>query len=226
MSLQLELIKPITQEDVVKYDETKNGWLKIGDVAPNCFVEPLHEEYEIENIKMRRNPKLQKITPKRILEYSTGDKPLVLNFGSYSWGPFTILQSTAFESLYNSYNDRVDFLTIYIKEAHPTDGWKLFKYVDIKNHKNMIDRQLAAYKYINYTKTECNVVCDQMYSNPINKQYNCQDSYSAWPARLYIILNKKIVYKQPAGAYNYKPNDVKLWLQNYFKKPSIITSKL
>ena len=27
--------------------------------------------------------------------------------------------------IYNDYKDHADFLTVYVREAHPTDGWRM-----------------------------------------------------------------------------------------------------
>ena len=51
-----------------------------------------------------------------------GPKPVVLVFGNFTCGPFRS-QAGNVEKLYRRYKDRATFVMIYVREAHPTDGW-------------------------------------------------------------------------------------------------------
>ena len=53
-----------------------------------------------------------------------GPKPVVLIFGSFTCGPFRS-QSGNIEKLYRRYKDRATFVMVYVREAHPTDGWRM-----------------------------------------------------------------------------------------------------
>lgn len=46
------------------------------------------------------------------------DKPLFLEFGAYTWGPFR-QRVAATNALYDEYNDKVNFVQIYVIEPHP-----------------------------------------------------------------------------------------------------------
>ena len=60
----------------------------------------------------------------RLLDFAKGNRPLVVNFGSYSCPVFTE-KLAQFEVLVQKYSDVADFVVVYIEEAHPTDGWAL-----------------------------------------------------------------------------------------------------
>ena len=53
-----------------------------------------------------------------------GPKPVVLIFGNFTCGPFRS-QAGNFEKLYRRYKDRATFVMVYVREAHPTDGWRM-----------------------------------------------------------------------------------------------------
>ena len=53
-----------------------------------------------------------------------GPKPVVLVFGSFTCGPFRS-QSGNIEKLFHRYKDRATFVMVYVREAHPTDGWRM-----------------------------------------------------------------------------------------------------
>lgn len=58
----------------------------------------------------------------RLLELSRGNRPLVVNFCSYSCPVFRT-RVDEFLGIVREFNDVADFLTVYIEEAHPSDGW-------------------------------------------------------------------------------------------------------
>src|SRR5262249_34537143 len=53
-----------------------------------------------------------------------GPKPVILVFGNFTCGPFRI-QGGNVEKLYRQYRDRAAFVMVYVREAHPTDGWQM-----------------------------------------------------------------------------------------------------
>ena len=53
-----------------------------------------------------------------------GPKPVVLVFGNFTCGPFRS-QAGNMEKLYRRYKDRATFVMVYVREAHPTDGWRM-----------------------------------------------------------------------------------------------------
>jgi hypothetical protein len=112
--------------------------------------------------------------------------------------------------IYNDYKDLADFLTIYVREAHPTDEWQMKSNVkdDVcyAQPKNLEQRVAIANDFIKRYKYPVPFGIDEM-SNAAN------DAYSAWPERLYIIDESgHIVYRGGMGPFNYYPAEVRAWL--------------
>lgn len=78
---------------------------RVGLAAPNC------------NLVSTEGQKC------RVLDFMKGNRPLVLNFGSCTWPPFFIRLQNDFTKVVQDFGDVADFLVIYIREAHPSDGW-------------------------------------------------------------------------------------------------------
>jgi hypothetical protein len=114
--------------------------------------------------------------------------------------------------LYNDYKDHVDFLTIYIREAHPLDEWQMKSNEKDKDDvcyaqpKNIEQRVAIAQDFTKRYKFAVPFGIDQM-SNAAN------DAYAAWPERLYIVdENGHIRYKGGNGPFKYDPKEVRSWL--------------
>src|SRR5205823_8930983 len=53
-----------------------------------------------------------------------GPKPVILVFGNFTCGPFRN-QAGNVEKLFQMYKDRATFVMVYVREAHPIDGWAM-----------------------------------------------------------------------------------------------------
>ena len=112
--------------------------------------------------------------------------------------------------LYKDYKDRVDFLTVYIREAHPTDEWQMKSNVkeDVcyAQPKNLAQRVLIANDFVKRFSYPLPFGIDD-FSNAAN------DAYAAWPERLYVIDEKgRIAYRGGMGPFNYNPAELRDWL--------------
>jgi hypothetical protein len=114
--------------------------------------------------------------------------------------------------LYDDYKDHVDFLTIYIREAHPQDEWQMKSNLKDKDDvcytqpKNLEQRVAIASDFTKRFKFGVPFGIDQM-SNAAN------DAYAAWPERLYVIDETgHISYKGGNGPFKYDPKEVRAWL--------------
>jgi type I thyroxine 5'-deiodinase len=106
----------------------------------------------------------------------------------------------------------VDFLTIYIREAHPTDEWQMKSNQKEKDNvcyaqpKTIEDRVAIANDFTNRFKFSVPFGIDEM-NNAAN------DAYAAWPERLYILDEKgNVAYKGGNGPFKYDPKEVRSWL--------------
>lgn len=114
--------------------------------------------------------------------------------------------------IYNDYKEHADFLTIYIREAHPTDEWRMASNDKGKDNvcyaqpKSIGDRVAIANDFTQRFKFPVPFGIDEM-SNAAN------DAYAAWPERLYILdENGRIAYKGGNGPFKYEPKEVRAWL--------------
>jgi Iodothyronine deiodinase len=112
--------------------------------------------------------------------------------------------------IYNDYKDHADFLTVYVREAHPTDEWQMKSNVkdDVcyAQPKTLEQRMAIANDFTKRFKYPLPFGVDDM-SNAAN------DAYAAWPERFYIIDESgHIAYRGGMGPFNYKPSEVRDWL--------------
>jgi len=116
--------------------------------------------------------------------------------------------------IYNDYKDRADFLTVYVREAHPTDEWQMKSNVkeDVcyAQPKTLQQRVAIAKDFVERQKYPLPFGIDDM--------NNAADlAYSAWPERLYVIdEHGRIAYAGGMGPFNYDPQEVRAWLTKRF----------
>ena len=116
--------------------------------------------------------------------------------------------------IYNDYKDRADFLTVYVREAHPTDEWQmksnLKEDVCYAQPKTLEQRVAIAKDFVERQKYPLPFGIDDM--------NNAADlAYSAWPERLYVIDERgHIAYAGGIGPFKYDPQEVRTWLSNRF----------
>lgn len=100
------------------------------------------------------------------------------------------------------YCDRVDFLCMYIEEAHAQDEWPISSCrwnpggqpVLYNQPKTIEERITVAKDFIKAFDWGFTTIIDTM-DNPF------QTAYASWPIRLYILKDGKLQYKaQPDGA--------------------------
>lgn len=114
--------------------------------------------------------------------------------------------------LYNEYKDRVEFVAIYISEAHAKNQWKLGDAVNINQHESLEDRIAAAQSFVNDMKYQIPVVVDSM-SNAFDQVY------AVWPDRYFVIEQGVLKLVPSPGTYGYDRMDLHFWLLSRFPKP-------
>jgi hypothetical protein len=108
--------------------------------------------------------------------------------------------------LYRQYKDKVDFVAVYVREAHPTDGWTLASNdkvgITIAQHKDFAERCQAATSCGHSLKMSIPMVVDE-----IDDRVGI--AYSAMPDRLYVIDSKgRVAYKGGRGPFGYRPQEM------------------
>ena len=114
-----------------------------------------------------------------------------------------------FNKVVTDFHKHADFITIYIREAHPVDGWYTPGGYDIYQHKTIDDR-IAAAKQLEDYGVPCPILLDTMDNESVYQ-------YAAQPEALYIIENGIIQSKGLGPTEGYNPERVREWLENYVK---------
>ncbi|MBM3829296.1 MAG: redoxin domain-containing protein [Verrucomicrobia bacterium] len=107
-------------------------------------------------------------------------KPVVLIFGSCTCPPF-VAATQATQTLFSQYKDRVHFLLIYIREAHPTDGRVIpgNQFV-VQSPTTLAERRDIARDFAKRLKVSIPILVD----GPDDK---VSATYACWPNRMYIL---------------------------------------
>jgi hypothetical protein len=131
--------------------------------------------------------------------------------------------------LYEQYQDQVQFLSIYIREAHPVDGWwfgggtagKMMKRLipkvamDVYDPQTIEERRAVAGRCEESLQYGVHTYVDEM-DDRVNK------AYAALPTRLYLVgLDGRVVYGGGLGPYGFKPAELKAAIDDYLARPEV-----
>ena len=116
--------------------------------------------------------------------------------------------------MYEQYKDKADFLTIYVREAHPLDEWQMDSNVreDVcyPQPHSLKDRLAIANDFTRRFHYPIPLLVDTM-ADTGNRLY------AAWPERLYVIEpGGRISYRGGLGPFDYKPEEVRRLLAARF----------
>lgn len=132
-------------------------------------------------------------------------KPVVLVFGNFTCGPFRS-QAGNVEKLFRRYRDRVGFLLVYVREAHPTDGWHMF---DNFRQGYTLDQPTTFGGRVEVAQ-QCRATLDldlPMLVDRIDDPVGTL--YSGMPARLYLIdRDGRVAFKSGRGPFGFKPGEL------------------
>jgi len=165
----------------------------IGDSVPNFELQIVHHS--------KNRPAYTKMKLSDLY-----GKPVGLIFGSYTCPPFRHWSERIVE-ITNKFSDKVNFLVVYIKDAHPTDGSQapdnldMYDNVLFKQPTTLSERAELAKICKQKLNFSCPMVIDDM-DNSIELQY------CAYPERLYLLdATGCVFYKSVVGTYGYKPDE-------------------
>jgi Iodothyronine deiodinase/EF hand len=134
-----------------------------------------------------------------------GPKPVVLVLGNFTCRPFRG-EAGDLEKLHERYKDRASFLMVYVREAHPTDGWRM----EVNDLLGVTFRQPRTYDERDAIAQICSktlalgfpMVVDRI-DDPVNNRY------SGLPSRFYLIDRLgKVAYKGGRGPFGFKPAEL------------------
>jgi len=130
---------------------------------------------------------------------------VVLVFGNFTCGPFRG-QAGNVEKLFRRYGDRANFVMVYVREAHPTDGWSM----ESNDRVGVALRQPRSYGERVEVARTCGKTLQfgfPMLVDSIDDAVGAR--YSGMPARLYLIdRDGKVAYKSGRGPFGFKPSEL------------------
>lgn len=134
-----------------------------------------------------------------------GHKPVVLVFGNFTCGPFRSMYA-GIEDIYGRFKDDAVFLGVYVREAHPTDGWKMESNakvgVSVAQPKTYAERKEVATQCHSLLKYSIPLLVDEI-DDPTG------NAYSGMPARMYVIdRNGHVAYKSGRGPFGFKTGEM------------------
>ena len=112
----------------------------------------------------------------------------------------------ALEELYEQHGDRVAFLIVYIREAHPEDGWILAENrregIALADPTTDEERAGVATACAGRLQTRIPVVVDGV-------DDAVALAYGGWPDRLYLIgRDGRIAFQGGEGPFGFKPDEL------------------
>ncbi len=127
--------------------------------------------------------------------------------------------------LYEQYHERVQFLGVYIREAHPRDGWWLGgpllgriikRYAPKVSMDHLDPRTIEERRAV---AGECETALQygiRTYVDEMDDRVNA--AYAGWPTRLYLIgVDGRVVYAGGLGPYGFKPDELKAAIDGYLE---------
>jgi Iodothyronine deiodinase len=110
----------------------------------------------------------------------------------------------------------VEFLVVYITEAHPSDVWQMQSNIKDKvvfaSPRNEDERASVAGTCVRKLGIEVPALLDEFGNST-------EGAYTAWPDRLYLIdRNGRVAYKSKPGPFGFKSEELKAAIQ----KPGIV----
>ena len=131
--------------------------------------------------------------------------------------------TVSLRDLYAKYHKQVQFLTVYISEAHPVDGWwygkGILKYVmkfyspnvsmNTYNHKTMDERREVAGECEDALQYGIRTYVDEL-DDAVSK------AYAAHPTRLYLVdIDGIVAYAAGLGPFDFHPHKLDKAIENY-----------
>ena len=112
----------------------------------------------------------------------------------------------ALNKLYDQYKDRVQFLVVYITEAHPSDVWQMESNVRenvvFASPKNEEERAFVAGACVRKLGIKIPAVLDE-FGNSTER------AYTGWPDRMYLIdSHGRIAYKSKPGPFGFSADQL------------------
>ena len=119
----------------------------------------------------------------------------------------------ALNQLYEQYGSQVEFLVVYITEAHPSDVWQ--------TENNFRDKVVFASPRDEGERASLAGTCVRKLGIKIPALLDefgnsTESAYTAWPERIYLIdRDGKVAYKSKPGPFGFKPAELQAALRTH-----------
>jgi hypothetical protein len=181
---------------------------EIGSLQPGPAVGAPAPDFSLKTVDGKQEITLSKLV---------GPKPVVLVFGNFTCGPFRS-QAGNVEKLYRRYKDRATFVMVYVREAHPIDGWRMESNdrVEVSIAQPQSDAERIQVAQACSKRLELGM---PMLVDTIGDTVGAR--YSGMPSRLYLLDHRgRVAYKSGRGPFGFKPAELEhslvLLLQDEF----------
>lgn len=118
------------------------------------------------------------------------------------------------QNLTTKYPGLIDLLHVYVREAHPKDGWSWGGDAiscSIRQPRSLEERIQVARRFAtDYSLNSATIVVDTLANS-------LEQLYKGWPERLYVLDRGKIVFVGKPGPFGYIPEDADRFLAEYFE---------
>lgn len=134
-------------------------------------------------------------------------------------------RAVSLQSIFECYRKHISFITVYIREALPIDGWWFFRgfpYILLRlsgsktithifDPKTIEERRSIADKFLKALRFGVRIYVDDM-NDTVNK------AYAAWPARLYLIgLDGRVLYAGGLAPFGFRPSRLESAIKQYLR---------
>ena len=178
---------------------------EIGSLQPGPDLNQAAPDFTLKTVDGKEEVTLSKLV---------GPKPVVLIFGNFTCGPFCS-QSGNVQKLYERYKDRATFVMVYVREAHPKDGWVMSSNeaigVSLRQPLTYEERVGVAQMCTKKLKFGMPMLVDTI-DDTVGARY------SGMPSRLYLIDGQgKVAFKNGRGPFGFKTAELEnalLWMLN------------
>ena len=118
------------------------------------------------------------------------------------------------EELQERHGDEVAFFIVYIREAHPEDGWVLAdnrrEEIEVVDPASLKERAAAADACALRLRTRIPILLDDL-------DDAVASAYGGWPDRLYLIgRDGRIAFQGEVGPFGFKPEELAHALETEF----------
>ncbi len=115
--------------------------------------------------------------------------------------------------MHRQYRGRVEFLVVYIQEAHPSDGWQMQINVD----EDVVYKQPKSFDEREHVAEACSLELKLDIPTLVDDMEDSTDlAYSALPDRLYLIgTDGRIAYRSERGPMGFRPEELEAAIKEY-----------